>query len=67
MSQQDEKQLLESYRKIKQTYDSFVKLQKALGKPKRGFYTSEVSSGDFSGKEMFKRMKRQKERIPLHV
>lgn len=67
MPKQDEKQLLESYRKIKQTYDTFIKLQEALGKPKRDFYTSEVSSGDFSGRELFEKVKREKEKVALHV
>jgi hypothetical protein len=64
---QDEKQLLESYRRIKRTYDEFRKLQEKLGKPRRGLFTAEITAGDISAKDLFEEIKRSKEKMGENV
>jgi len=62
-----EEELLESYKKIRETYESFKSLRTKLGLPKRTIFSTEATKGDVQGKEFLEAVKQLKEKEKADV
>lgn len=51
MSKNSFERTIDSYEKVKITYETFKQMKKKLGIPKRTIFNSEVISGDIEGRD----------------